>query len=253
MKLRNIFYGLICILCFASCQQATKWQITQATSVKIPLDSSTESIADKEYLAYLQPYKQNLDDELNIVIGHSEVMLTVGRPESLLSNFSADMLREVASQTLDTIIDIAIVNMGGLRVPLPKGNITCRNVFELMPFENELVVLWLRGDKLAELMNVIASVSGEGVSSDVKMGIKDKKIVHVEIGGKPIDSEKLYAIATSDYLADGNDKLVQLAQYEKRLNTRLKLRDVYIDYIASQTKKEKQITAKLDKRIYYVD
>ena len=252
MTLKNIFYGLICLLCFVSCQQ-TRWQITQAASSKIPIDNTLDSIANKEYLAYLQIYKQKLDDELNFVIGQSSVVMTVTRPESLLSNFSADMLREVAAQTLDTTIDIAIVNVGGLRTQLPEGDITRRNIFELMPFDNELVVLWLKGDKLAELMDVIASIGGEGISNDVKMGIKDRKIAHIAIGGKPIDREKLYAIATSDYLAGGNDRLVQLAQYEKRVDTGLKLRDVYIDYITSQTKKGKQITAKLDKRIYYVD
>ena len=253
MTLKNIFYGLVCVLCFGSCQQATRWQIAQATSVKIPLDSTTNSIANKEYQAYLQPFKQKIDDELNTVIGYSMETMEAKRPESLLSNFSADMLCEVTAQTANVIVDMAIVNMGGLRTQLPQGDITRRNIFELMPFENELVVLWLKGDKLSELMEVIASVGGEGISSDVKLGIKDKKVAHVEVGGKPIDNEKLYIIATSDYLAGGNDRLVQLAQCEKRLDTGLKLRDVYIDYIKSQTEKGKQITAKLDKRIYYVD
>ena len=252
MTLKNIFYGLICLLCFTSCQQATKWQIAQAASIKIPIDSSADSIADKEYLAYLQPFKQKINDELNTVIGYSMEMMEAKRPESLLSNFSADMLHKTTTQILDTIIDLAIANMGSLRTQLPEGDITRRNIFELMPFENELVVLWLRGDKLSELMDVIASVGGEGISS-VKIGIKDKKALHVEVGGKPIDSEKLYVIATSDYLAGGNDRLVQLAQYEKRLDTGVKLRDLYIDYIMLQTEQGKQITAQLDKRIYYVD
>ncbi|MDR1584593.1 MAG: 5'-nucleotidase C-terminal domain-containing protein [Prevotellaceae bacterium] len=251
MLLRNFFIASVFLLSLASCRQET-WRIVQATSVKIPVDSSAELIADKDYQAFILPYKQQIDSELNTVIGRSATAMAVARPESLLSNFSADMLREAASEKLDTIIDIAIVNVGGLRTQLPKGDITKRHIFELMPFENELVVLWLRGEKLSELLDIIASVGGEGISG-IKMGIKNNNAVNVLINGQPLEPDKLYAIATNDFLAGGNDKLTPLAEYERRVDSGLKLRNVYIDYIVSKTQKGGEIQSKLDKRIYYVD
>ena len=251
MSFKNTLFSLVVLLFIVSCQP-NRWQIATAVSSKIAVDSTADIIADKEYEAFLLPYKQKIDSELNTVIGRSAVDMTVSRPESLLSNFSADMLREVLFEKFDSVTDIAIVNMGGLRTQISKGDISKRNIFELMPFENELVVLWLRGDKLSALLDVIASVDGEGISG-VKMGIKDNRAVNIEINGKEIEKNKLYLIATNDYLAGGNDKLVQLADYERRWDTGLKLRDVYINYIVSKTKEGKEINSKLDKRIYYVD
>jgi len=121
-------------------------------------------------------------------------------------------------------------------------------VFELMPFENELVILWIRGDKLIELAQFFARVGGEG-ESGLRMVIRNKKAEEVTIGGLPIDPAKLYSVATNDYCAGGNDNMVQLGQYEKRTNTGLKIRSVLIDYIKNETKKGKLIQATLDGRI----
>jgi len=67
-----------------------------------------------------------------------------------------------------------------------------------------------------------------------------------------LDAEKLYTITTNDYLAGGNDKMVQLAEYEKRVNTGIKVRDMLLDYIKGETSKGNMIQSKLDGRIKVV-
>jgi len=173
-------------------------------------------------------------------------------PESLLSNLSADVYRQAASDFLGSKADISIVNLGGLRTVVPAGNITIRKVFELMPFENELVIVWIKGDKLNELLQYFASMGGEGVSG-LRMEIKQKKAVNITINGQVLDNAKLYSIATNDYLAGGNDKMIQLAQYEKRMNTNIKIRDMLLNYIRNETKKGNKIQSKLDGRIKIVE
>jgi len=81
------------------------------------------------------------------------------------------------------------------------------------------------------------------------MEIQNGKAINVTVNGQPIDTTKLYTIATSDYLAGGNDKMVQLSQNEKRVNTGLKLRNILLDYIKKETAKGNKIEAKLDGRI----
>ncbi|MFA5044890.1 MAG: 5'-nucleotidase C-terminal domain-containing protein, partial [Paludibacter sp.] len=156
--------------------------------------------------------------------------------------------RQAASEILSEKVDIAVVNLGGLRTVIPAGNITVGKVFELMPFENELVVLWLKGDKLYDLLQYFAGMGGEGVSG-LRMEIQNGKAVNITVNGKALDKEKIYSIATNDYLAGGNDKMVQLAQYEKRVNTGVKIRTVLLDYIKGETKKGNKIQSKLDGRI----
>ena len=247
MNLKRFYNIILLSVLLVSCQTKS-WVITHATSSKIPIDSKTEMLADKEYEAILQPIKINLDAKMNVIIGEATETMRGHAPESLLSNFSADVYLNAANGFLCQPVDISIVNLGGLRTVIPAGNITVGKVFELMPFENELVVLWLRGDKLEELVQFFARVGGEGVSG-LRMEISNGKAVNVTIKGKPIDNEKLYSIATSDYLAGGNDKMVQLAQSEKRLNTGLKLRDILLNYIKTETARGNKIQSKLDGRI----
>jgi len=250
MNLRNILAVSLMTLSTLSYSQKA-WVVTHASSTKIAVDSTTEVKADKNYEHYLLPIKQRVDAKMNVVIGQAAVTMKGHGPESLLSNFSADVYRQKASEYLGTKVDIAIVNMGGLRTVVPAGNITVGKVFELMPFENELVILWLKGDKLNALLQYFAGMGGEGVSG-LRMDIEHGVATNITIGGNPLDAEKLYTITTNDYLAGGNDKMVQLAEYEKRVNTGIKVRDMLLDYIKGETSKGNMIQSKLDGRIKVV-
>lgn len=68
-----------------------------------------------------------------------------GGPESLLSNLVADVLKGAATQVLGKPADMGLMNMGGLRNILSEGEITCGNIYEILPFENSLCVVTLKG------------------------------------------------------------------------------------------------------------
>ena len=247
MNIKRTLLALLILLSATSCSHK-RWSTLQSSSVKIAIDSTTNSLADKNYSAYLQPFKQKVDTQMNEVIGQAAETMKGHAPESLLSNFSADVYLQTATNFQGENVDIAIVNLGGLRTIVPAGDITVRKVFELMPFENELVLLWLKGDKLNELLQYFAGMGGEGVSG-LRMEIKDGKAVNITINDKPLDPTKVYSIVTNDYLAGGNDKMVQLAQAEKRVNTGIKVRTMLLNYIKNETKKGNKIQSKLDGRI----
>lgn len=246
----KLIRSLICIVLIASLSSCSPkaWTVVSSHSSKIAIDSTKDVIADSSFIAYIQPLKLKIDQQMNEVIGVSAVEMRASIPESLLSNFNADVYREVATRELGQAVDIAIVNMGGLRTVIPKGDITVRKVFELMPFENELVVLSLRGDKLLALIQQFARVGGQGVSG-IRFVIANGRAENISINGKPLDISVLYTIATNDYLAGGNDKMVQFLESEKRVNTGLKIRDILISYIKSETQKGHKISATLDGRI----
>lgn len=245
--MKKLFILVLIAAQFTSCTHKV-WVITQATSTKIAIDSTTDKYANKDYEAYLKPLKQEVDAEMNVVIGHAAEAMSAYAPESLLSNFSADVYKKAASEFLNEDVDISIVNMGGLRTTIAGGDIRIGKIFEIMPFENELVILWIKGDQLLELIQYFARAGGEG-ESGIRMTINNGKAENVSVNGEMIDFDKLYSIATNDYLAGGNDKMTQLAQYVKRINTGLKVRNVLIDYITAETKKGNLIQSKLDGRI----
>ena len=247
MNIRTLLIIAVIAATTLSCSPKT-WTVTHAVSTNIAIDSATEVQADKSYEAYLQPLKQRIDAQMNVVIGQAAETMKGHAPESLLSNFSADVYRQAASEFLGEKVDISVVNLGGLRTVVTAGDVTVGKVFELMPFDNELVIVWLKGDKLNELLQYFAGMGGQGVSG-LRMEIDNRKAIHITVGGKPLDMEKLYSIATNDYLAEGNDQMIQLAQNEKRVNTGMRVRDMLLDYIKKETTKGNKIQSKLDGRI----
>lgn len=242
------FFALFLFL--ISCS-TVKWEVARTEAIKIPIDAQTEHIADKSLQAELAPYKAMLEAEMNVVLGYSPVDLNIRAPESLLSNFSADVYKEVAEDFLKEDIDFSIVNIKGLRAPIPAGNITVSHIFQLMPFENELVIIWMKGEDLVGLFDFFASIKGEGVSG-MKMGIQNGKAVDVLINNQPLDLQKVYKVATNDYLAEGNDGMVQLARNIKRIDTGVTVREMLIEYIKKETAAGRNIAPSLDGRIYLI-
>jgi 2',3'-cyclic-nucleotide 2'-phosphodiesterase (5'-nucleotidase family) len=247
MRFSNVIILFSVTMLLLSCSNS-RWVVSSVEGSRIPLDAATEAIADEKMAAMIQPYKEMLDEEMNEVIGYAPQAMRAHGPESLLSNFSADVYRLTASKHLNQPVDIAIVNRGGLRTQISAGNVTVGKVFELMPFENELVVLWLRGSELEALLHFFASVNGEGVSG-LTMGISNGKAVNIKVGGEALSPDKLYSIATNDYLAEGNDGMKQLKLAEKKESTGIKVRDMLMSHIRGLTAAGENVTSALDGRV----
>lgn len=147
--------------------------------------------------------------------------------------------------------DLCLLNNGGLRATLPKGEITRGKIFELMPFENELVVLTLSGAQTKELFIVLAKFGGMPVSG-INIGIADDRPDEVFINDIPFDSSKTYKVVTSDYLANGGGKLQFFNNPLKREDLGIKLRDAIIAYIIEEREKGNKLTSGYDGRIHYV-
>ena len=231
------------LILFTSCQSTREvqanYEVAQIEGTRICMDSTWDAHPDEKAAALLKPYKEKIDKMMYEVIGVSEMTMDKGRPESLLSNLVAEVLRLSAERVLKHPADIGIMNMGGLRNILPQGNITVDAVFEILPFENSLCVLTMKGTEIKRLMEVIASLHGEGLSG-----------AHLEI---EIEDDKDYTVATIDYLADGNDGLTPFINADKReCPDGLTLRGLFLDYVRQQTAAGKKITSKLDGRITVV-
>ena len=203
-----------------------------------------------EHAEILKPYKEKVDAMMYEVIGTSAMKMDKGAPESLLSDLVAGVLQQAATQVLGKPADMGLVNMGGLRNILPEGDITVGDVFEILPFENSLCVLTMKGTDLRRLCEAIASLHGEGVSG-IRLEItKDGKLLNAFIAGKPLKDDQLYTVATIDYLADGNGRMDAFLQAEKRVCPEdATLRGLFLDYVRKQTAEGKVITSKLDGRI----
>lgn len=209
-------------------------QVVSIESEMIAVDSTLDAIQDSAYLAILAPIKADLEAELSKPLGVASMELTSGRPESTMGNWAADALKEMADQWLEEQglgrADMAVVNIGGLRCDWPAGDITFRHVFELMPFDNELVILTLTGNDLMELAQNCVDRRGEGISKEMHVWLQNGE-TQASIHGKAILPEATYLVATSDYLSGGADGLSALTRFSNRTLSGLKIRDLYIAYI----------------------
>jgi 2',3'-cyclic-nucleotide 2'-phosphodiesterase (5'-nucleotidase family) len=234
---------------FTCCSAPKTAQKTEGSTYK--LSDSLIASADPEITAFIAPYLAELNSELNKIIAVSAIPMEKSQPEGLLGNFVADLTLYITNKISSNIkADFCFLNNGGLRSTLPKGDITLKRVYELMPFENELVILTLDGPTTLLLIEFIAKKGGMPVSG-IEMGIYDHKPVNVLINDKPFNVAENYNVVTSDYLANGGDNLIFLTALNDRNYIGIKVREAIIHYMEEQHEAGNQLDARLDSRIYH--
>lgn len=236
--------------------------ITSCKSSLVIQNVKTENISNAEDLTRIdsslirlvEPYRNKLTEEMGEVIAISTVELVKGRPESRLTNYLGDLLLEEGRRYAKNSPSkpapvMAYLNYGGLRTALPQGNITVGKIYELMPFENEMVLLKLKGVDVYAFAEKIADQGGDCVAG-IKIGIRDRRVSHLEINGKPLDQNGEYWMVTNDYVANGGDDMQMLTNRLEYISTGIKLRDCMISYMKREYRSGKKITPNPDGRIY---
>lgn len=249
--LRYIPVAFACIV-ISSCSSSPKIRTVETSMLE--LNSKTISPEDSVIIKTIQPYKGKLDSIMNEVLGISDQELLKGLPQGTLGNFVADAVLKKTNDLYhpaDNVkADICLLNNGGLRSQLPKGKITLRNVYELMPFENSIVILTISGEKMKQLFESLVQNNGAPFSGAL-IKAKGKKISELKIGGKDLDEKKTYKVVTSDYLAGGGDKYYFFSEPLKSEMLNYKLRDAIVDHIKDETKKGNTLIVQIDGRIKY--
>lgn len=189
---------------------------------------------------------------MNEVIGYADETFEKSLPNSTLGFFMTDAMRFMGEKKFGKEIDVAFVNYGGIRLnQLPKGEITIGKVFELMPFDNLVVIQDIPGYVLQEFLDHGAERGGWPMSG-ITMEIRNKKAVNVRIGGKPLDPSAFYTVANSDYVIKGGDNATMLKPYEQFSKNYL-FRDAIIDYIKYLKAEGRKISPENQWRIRYAD
>lgn len=235
------------ILCCAVCQTwAYDHKVRAVASERIEVTAVWDETPDEAARAVLAPYKESVDSVMMPELGTSLVEMNVGRPESVLSNWTADLLVELCNEAGLPPADLGLMNMGGLRSQMPKGVIRRGDILLISPFENHVVLVELQGTDLLELMKQIAAKFGEGVSAGTALEItKEGTLKQVTLHGRAIEEGKTYRVATIDYLAEGNDRLVAMKKQKNRYDTGWVLHDAMMQYI----RQHKVVTGKVEGRV----
>jgi len=200
-----------------------------------------KEIPDSAFLSIIEPYKIGIDSIMNEVLCYSRSEMFKKKPESELGNFVTDLCLERFSDKAD----ICVMNYGGLRSALPKGKITIGDIYTLMPFENELVIVELDASENIELIEYIVSRGGEPFSGIEIIINKQGEIQYQKKGFGSFDENKI-RVLTSDYLANGGDDM-KFFKDKKQKKVGLKVRDAILEHCLVKD----TISPYLDERIKY--
>jgi 2',3'-cyclic-nucleotide 2'-phosphodiesterase (5'-nucleotidase family) len=239
MKFARLLSGVV-LLFLIACNKAfvpakAEYEVNRITA-QLPVDSSM--------LRVTQVYRDSINKSMNEVLGILQGSLDKKQPSGSLNNFMGDALLQMAKEKINAKANIALVNYGGIRLnQLPAGNITRGKVFELMPFDNYLIVQEMKGDVLQSLLNLAAEKGGWAIAG-AKFQIQNKKAINVLIDGQPINASATYYVANSDYIANGGDNANMLKSIPQQ-NKGYLIRDAIIDYV----KAVKTILVNDEKRI----
>ena len=157
-------------------------------------------------------YERQVDSLLQRVIGETQVDLDgehVRTGETNLGDFVADVMRQAAGA------EAAIINGGSIRTSIPQGKITVKDIYAVLPFDNYLVAISLTGAqikaalehgvaRLEEPLGSFPQVSGLTFTYS-RSAPAGARVKDVTVGGRPLDPQKEYVVATNDYLVAGGD------------------------------------------------
>lgn len=248
MKFFRLTFLLLITVALASCSKSFSVSSSNTTYYNI----NSELPKDSATLAFIRPYADSLNKNMSAVIGYLQTDLPKGKPESLMGNFFCNALLQQSQKYFSEKADLCIMNYGGLRIPLlSKGNITTGKIFELMPFDNFLILMKINGSKLQEVLHHVAADGGWPIAG-ASFKIKNNHAEAVLINGATLDESKEYYLLISDYMAEGGDKLEMLKGIAFN-NSGVFVRDALIEYIQQQTLQGNTINAELDGRIQYAE
>ena len=223
-----LFVLLTLIPATVSAQLKYKWSTERMDS---RYDNGTEQTAAKiidKYSPMVAPLQE--------IIGYSEDEYRSSRPESGLSNFAADIIRETAEKAVGKRVDVGLTNFGGIRTSLPKGAVRVYDIFSIFPFENHIVVFKQMAKRPEALSNVY-------------LVAKNGEIVTLRIGDKPFDVDHTYRMATIDFLMDGGDGVNLTKMARNKVETGILIRDAIVDHIREMNAEGKTIRLFKDSRV----
>ncbi len=206
--------------------------------------------------AFIAPYKDSLKTFTAGIVGKTDTGYFPERPSGNLGNLCSDLVFVFADSCLKSQVgfglDAAVLNLGGLRTALPKGEINVGNMYEVMPFENSVVVLKLNGSMMDSLFKHIVRRGGEPVSG-LKLEVNEKLQYSAWLGQRRFDSRRDYWVATSDYLAFGGDGFYMFKSPMQIIYLKKTVRDVLIGGVQSETRLYGAVRKRTERRIVYAN
>ncbi|MEN9973376.1 MAG: hypothetical protein RIS20_1723 [Bacteroidota bacterium] len=198
-----------------------------------------DSTEQDELSRFIAPFKDSMDRAMNQVLAESSISMEVGRPSSLLGNWASDALFVNQTRSVKMSEPIfCLLNTGGIRSSIGKGPVTLGDIFRIMPFENGVVWLRLPISSLEKIQNYLLQIGGEPISN---ASMTNGKLMVNGVN----EATQFFWVITTDYLANGGDRMDFFQDAVERFDKKTLLRDVFIE----EAKTQKNLIVSSEKRI----
>jgi len=231
LKLFVIFLTLFFIV---SCGKQS-YHVSKIEGKRITITDKETQVPQIEN--YIKPYREHINKDLDSVLAYCPVTLdkSEGKWQTTIGNLMADVTLQRGNIVFlareKKKINLCLLNNGGIRAMLPKGNVTTRTAYEIMPFENGLVVMALKGEQIFEMVDYFIAAKKPHPLSGITFTIsKDNIAKNILVQGKPVEKDTIYYVATNDYLSNGGDNMNFFKKGVQKYDLDYKLRNVLIDY-----------------------
>jgi 5'-nucleotidase len=187
---------------------------------------------------FIAPFKASVDKEMDKVLAHTPKAISKkdSKYNTAIGNMMADAVLEMANPIFQKRtgypFHAVLLNYGGIRSSLNAGAITTRSAYEIMPFENEVVVVELSGYQMKELFTYLSKGAAHPIAGMEIHLNADGTLKEAKVQGQTIIDNETYFVATSDYLQKGGDSMDFFAKPVSLLSLDYKIRNLLIDYFA---------------------
>lgn len=204
------------------------------------LKTKSTNNADKTIAAIVSKYHDQIASKLSVKIGETKTDLGTAADsyykETNFGNAVTDAMREY----MET--DVALQNGGGIRNEIPAGDLTLYDINEAFPFVNYVISVEMTGSEIKEALEVglekypsgwnggFPQVSGMTYTFDAKKP-SGERLVSVFVGNEEIQDDKVYTVATNDYLYQGGDGYDVIKNSKLIYNSGMLIKDVFTEYV----------------------
>ena len=204
-------------------------------------NSSTAKVA--KLMLDAQPGRASVKE----VVGYCPTGHERGGDESLLGDWTVDILMAAAEKEFGRKVDIGVMNHGGIRIDMPQGEVLMDDLMSMFPFKNYLAMVTMKGTEVKALFQRMSR--RPQVLGGVKFVVKDGEILELLVGGEPVDDDRIYNVATIDFLLTGGDGIFSGRQFEETLNSEQLVFDFIIDYVRGLAAAGQPIAKERDGRV----
>jgi 2',3'-cyclic-nucleotide 2'-phosphodiesterase (5'-nucleotidase family) len=239
------FLTLLLMLLLSGCHRAY-----QPTAMQYAGYDVRDISPDSAVLGLLAPYREKVGAVMDDPVGELPVNLVKALPDGTLGNFMADAFLAMAREKFAPAADFAYMNHGGIRLnQVQAGPLRRGTVYEVMPFDNQVVVVPVSGSLVQQFLDHIAAEGGGGIAG-LTMRINNKKAVDINIQGKPLDTARTYLMVNSDYVVNGGGRFEGFRALSVQ-QTGYLLRDAILDYCKGFRSRGEKLPVSTEKRILH--